>query len=355
MSEKTIAAVNSFLARPNAENALQFINSNKKMIINMARAWYCRHISLEEKIMSELLLILLEDFSADKVKHPHALLSFLYMKIRRLTHNQRRFEMAFGSSADMSELGRCNFCAMRLDLVEEIFQTVRRCILQAVDPGTGLLEFLFIHVYPEVNWASRLLAQESGLDEITRLNADKKRHARFNSLLHSELKKLKSGEFHEIKEWSGGERSHLAWRLISISPEELDATGIESLEFLEHWRETIDRRQPQLVSNLVLARKVYSSMRKCSVSEISVNHGMAEEAEIYGEQPDIILQLLGHVSERNQVRESEESWESNQNVNIDQSTEMLFAKVASEVCQWFSAVEKTKSIDKKMTSGQSKI
>lgn len=329
-------ALNVFLARPTAASALGLINSCKTMIISLAMSWREKNLTLSERIreiMSEMLLILLEDFSAARIGHPHAVLAFLQMKIRRLTRPYRRRETLFGDSSDMSELGRHNFSAMRLQLADEIYQTVRRCLLGFADPKVGLLEFLFIHVYPELSWASRMLAQRDNIDLVTQSNADKKRHARFNMALRSELKKLQNGDLFEISSWSGGERSHLAWRIINIAPGEVAAAEYEALQSIENWRETIDRRQPQLPENLALAARVYNSMQQNSAGSRQLALA-AEEAAPYGEESDVLLQLIGRRNDDCAAYEETEQWQSAEPVNDDGSNDELFFQVASQVSEW---------------------
>lgn len=331
-------ALREFIAKPSSTAAFALLTSCKVMIIRLAKGWRDPNLSLDERIreiMSEILLILLEDFSTTKVKHPNAVLSFIQMKIRRLTKPYVGLSVPFGNANDMSELGRVNFSALRLELADEIFRVVRRCLLNSADQKLGLLEFLFIHVYPEITWASKMLAQNNGIDLITQINADKKRHSRFNLALRNELKKLNSGDFFEVSNWSGGERSHMAWRIINITPTEIADHEDDALQKLEQWRETIDRRQPQPIDKLLIAQRIYNSMRRSFAADNNMAIA-AEEAEPYGEEPDLILQLLGGNRHHNvMAHETNDEWQQTEPAVIDSVSEAAFSQVASQVMQWF--------------------
>lgn len=349
-------SLKNFVEQPHAASAFALINSCKTMIVGQARGWRDKNLTLTERIreiMSEILLILLEDFSAEQVKHPHAVLAYLQMKIRRLTRPYRRRETAFGNSNDMSELGRSNFSALRLQFADEIYQTVRQCLLGFNDAKVGLLEFLFIHVYPELSWASKMLAQKEQTDVITQSNADKKRHSRFNLSLRSALKNLRNGDFFEISDWSGGERSHLAWRLINIAPCEIAETDQQALVLLENWRETIDRRQPQPQSNLEVAERLYWSMKQIHGKEQKLPMA-AEEAEPYGEQPDLLLKLIGGYATIPAAHEDSNEWNSPEPAEIDAPTGELFLQLADQVSQWLNQIvaEKTTGKSAKKSNDQ---
>jgi len=323
-----------FIKQPGPASALSVINSLKGMIINMAASWRLKGASQSDKmreIMSEMLLILLEDFAPERSAGANSIAAYLKMKLKRLTHPDAQRETPFGSAFDMGELGRCNFSGLRLQLADEICATVRRCLLGYSDPGTSLLEFLFIHVYPEINWASRLIAQRQGLDEITAVNADKKRHARFNNLLRNELQNLNSGDLHDISDWSGGERSHLAWKIIGISLKEVEEKQADVLPVLDKWRETIDRRQPQPVDMLDTAELVLGSMKRLRQKNFQLL--AAEEAEPYGGTPDILLQLIGKRKESSAVSDDTTQWQE-EGVTEEKIADSDFSLVAHEVCQW---------------------
>lgn len=324
-----------FIRQPGPASALGVINSLKGMIINLAAAWRLKGASQADKmreIMSEMLLILLEDFSPERVANSSSIASYLKMKLKRLTHPGAQRETPFGGAFDMGELGRCNFSGLRLQLAEEICATVRRCLLGYSDPTTCLLEFLFIHVYPEINWASRLIAQKTGIDELTAANADKKRHSRFNNILRTELQNLNSGELHDIADWSGGERSHLAWKIIGITQKEIEEDQSDSLATFDKWRETIDRRQPQPIQMLATAEQLLNSMKQ-RFRQQQFTLLAAEEAEPYGETPDILLQLIGRCKEVSGVGDDTTQWQTDNTAETTVS-DQEFSAVAGEVCQW---------------------
>ncbi len=338
-----------FAASPNGKTALELLQCCRKLIIGQAISWRAKDLSFGDKvkeIMSEMLLILLEDFSSQRMEHPKSILKFLKLKIRRLTRPSQRREFSFGAAEDLPESGRCNFSACKLALVDEIHATIRRCLLHQFDQQLGLLEFLFIHIYPEINWASRLISQRTGEIPEKRLFSDKKRHNSFNQLIKKELQSLQNGEMHEIVNWSGGERSHLAWRIINISPAEIDCGVNDALEHLEDWRENIDRRQPQLLSNLLIAERVYSSMRT-SISDRHKLRLAAEDVEPYGETEDLLLKLIGKRFVTTAAEETEQNWQAAQAAGSS-DLENIFNQVAIDVCDWFEPL--AKDLSNRLTS-----
>lgn len=334
------AMLSAFLAKPGPASAFALIAACRGYIVNVASRWHEANLSREDKIrelMSEMLLILLEDFSSTRAMHPRSVLAFIHLKLKRLTMPAMRKESAFGLSDDQAEVGRINFSPLRLELSEEIFQTVRRCLLGSQDEQLRQLVFLFVHVFPEVPWVSRLLAQKDGSTELTRIEADKKRLARFNNNLRSEFKNLQSGDYQEIATWSSGERSHLAWRIINISPIEVSVDAEFALTELAAWRERIDRRQPQSQNDLAAAMRVYDSMR----SQFGISPAIfyaAEEAEPWGDAPEILLQLIGNPTDNYDLAEEASEWQQDDSVVDEEVADPEFLKIAEELSQWFGGL-----------------
>lgn len=343
-------ALQKFLAQPGPETAFALIVSCRGYLNNIAASWRELSLSREEKIRelaSEMLLILLEDFNAGRALHPRSVLAFIHQKLKRLTRPYHTRETAFGLAGDLPEVGRAGFTPLRLAFADEIFATVRDFLAGYPDANTAQLAFLFMHVFPEVPWASRLLADHEGADPARRLEADKKRMASFNQNLRIRFRDLRNGDWRDITEWSGGERSHLAWRIISISPVEIEHETEADLQLLDAWREGIDRRQPQTQHNLLAALQVFSSLRRQrSVAAVSESQTLAaEEAAPWGDTPDLLLQLIGRPGEINRVAAETEEWpdfDSAARRAMD-IADPEFNRLAESISSWFAELYCAKS------------
>lgn len=346
------AAFAKFTSKPAADSAFGLISCCQDFIWRQARGWHDPALSLSEKmreIMSEMLLILLEDFKPARVSHPNAVLSYLHSKIKRLTQPYRKGNPVLLENCDELAGGRSNFTFERLQLADEIFAILRQTLLGWPDQTTAHLEFLFVHIYPEIRWISRMLAQENGDDENQRIEADKKRHQKFNRSLRYALNSLQHGSYQEIMTWSGGERSHLAWRLINIAPAEISSECEIDRQLLADWREQIERRQPQPLQNLASARRVLSDMQK-NHPEFKVATLAAEEAAPYGDEPEILHQLIGKPVELFAAAEDIATWEPSAKTVIDNDSKQLFAQVANEVSDWFNTLITSKNLANKRQS-----
>lgn len=339
-NEEFATAFAVFSRQPAADSAFALIKSCQDFIFQQARNWREPALSLSDKmreIMSEMLLILLEDFDPGKTTHPNSVFSYLKAKIMRLTRPYRNKSLIFVDNCDLLDTGRCNFSAGRRQLAEEIFCVLRRFLLGYSDSAVSQLEFLFVHIYPEVRWISRLFAQHNGIAENTQIEADKKRHQSFNRNLRAALGKLQNGEFQEILHWSSGERSHLAWRIINIAPAEIDSALEPERQRLADWRENIDRRQPQQLQSLELALKIHKSMQN-NRSDRQKFYAAGEEAAPYGEEPDILLQLIGQPPEVDFAAEGTDEWPECVARNDNPEAEKLFEQIADEVSGWLGAL-----------------
>ncbi len=343
-------ALQKFLAQPGPETAFALILNCRGYLNNIAASWRELSLSREEKIRelaSEMLLVLLEDFNAGRALHPRSVLAYVHQKLRRLTRPYHTRETAFGLAGDLPEVGRTGFTPLRLAFADEIFTTVRNCLAGYPDANTAQLAFLFVHVFPEIPWASRLLADYENVDPVRRLEADKKRMLSFNQSLRIRFRDLKNGDWREITEWSGGERSHLAWRIIGISPAEVEPETETELQCLDTWRESIDRRQPQSQQNLLAALQVFSSLRRRrSVTDDSEQQMLAaEEAAPWGDTPDLLLQLIGRPCEISGVAAETEEWPdfdsaSRRAVDIEDPE---FNRLAEEISGWFAEIYRARS------------
>ncbi len=338
MADEVFAAsLTAFTRKPTADSAFRLITSCRDFICRQAMRWREPALSLSDKmreIMSEMLLILLEDFDPARITHPNSVLAYLQAKIMRLTRPEYKRRLVLLDNCDELASGRCNFSPGRLHLAEEIFVILRRTLLGWHDYETARLEFLFIHVYPEIRWISRLTASHTGEDENARIECDKKRHQSFNRSLRNELSRLQNGDFSEIMNWSSGERSHLAWRLISIAPAEIADECESDRQKLAEWRESIDRRQSQSTQQLLIAEKLLKSMKATRKILLEAAHTAAEDAAPYGDEPDTLLNLLGIPAETCIVAEDSAEWNERPGAIDDSATVELFEKVAGEVSNW---------------------
>lgn len=334
--EEFVAALTSFSRKATADSAFRLITSCRDFICRQAMRWREPALTLSDKmreIMSEMLLILLEDFDPARISHPNSVLAYLQAKIMRLTRPEHKRRLVFLENFDEIASGRCNYSSERLRLAEEVFLILRSMLLGWHDYETARLEFLFIHVYPEIRWISRLTAEHNGEDENARIESDKKRHQSFNRNLRNELAKMQNGDFSEIMSWSSGERSHLAWRLINIAPVETGNEFDDERQKLAEWRDSIDRRQPQPRQNLINAEKLLAGMKNTRKNLIKTTFA-AEEAAPYGEEPDTLLQLLGKPIEVQSVAEDAAKWNEPVVAINDNTTLELFEIVAGEVSHW---------------------
>ena len=342
-------ALQKFLAQPGPETAFGLIVSCRGYLNNIAASWRELSLSREEKIRElagEMLLVLLEDFNAGRVLHLRSVLAFIHQKLKRLTRPYRTRETAFGLAGDLPETGRTCFTPLRLAFADEIFATVRSFLAGYPDANTAQLAFLFLHVFPEIPWASRLLADYEGVDPTRRLEADKKRMAGFNQNLRIRFRDLSNGDWREITEWSGGERSHLAWRIISISPAEVEPDTETELQCLDNWRESIDRRQPQSQQNLLAAMQVFSSLRRRRPVVVGAESQMlaAEEAAPWGDTPDLLLQLIGRPCEISGVAAETDEWPDFDAFarRVEKVEDPAFNLLAEEVSSWFAELYSAK-------------
>lgn len=348
MTENLFAhAAAVFIEHRSPENAYAMIDSAREFVARHAFFWRNNDLSISDKIreiMSELFLILLEDFAPQKVNHPNSILKYLNLRLMRLTRPSQKRETSVGLSENLSELGRINIDPLRHQLAEEIFMCVRQNLAQIADARLALLEFLFIHVYPEVAWASRLIAKKYDLDPGKCFETDKKRHSKFNERLRNSFKNLDSGDWRQITEWSAGERSHLAWRIIDITIAETSEEALEHISSLEKWRETIDRRSEQGTNNLDTAATILEIMQQ---HYRSANFAVAEEsAAPYGEtsNDDILLELIGPVADNFNVAQESEQWEQ----SSDETVELAeYEEIAAEIRQWAVRLLKSPSIKSK--------
>ncbi len=343
--------LHGFMAAPGPESAYSLIMKCQDYLGNIASRWRDANLTRVDKIRelaSEMLLILLEDFNSARVLHPRSILAFIHHRLKRLTRPARSRETAFGLNDSLPEIGRSGFTSMRLEFAEEIFRMVRGYLTGYHDESASQLAFLFVHVFPEVPWASRLLAEKDGSDATRRLEADKKRMAAFNQNLRVQFRSLQHGDWREVSEWSAGERSHLAWRIISISPAEIGPETEAALTELNAWRERIDRRQAQSQHELAAALRVFADLRDGKTAQSPMQMA-AEDAAPWGDTPDILLQLIGGPRESLVLEQETEEWESREPASerLPAFEDPDFIKIAEELSVWFGELCREKGKNSK--------
>lgn len=337
-------ATESFVANPSPEKALILVNNCRNFVSRQAACWTNRNLSYFEKIrevMTEMFLILIEDFKPELCQTGYSILSYLDLRLRRLTRPKKSKTIAFGLVDDFADLGRCSFSPLRLQFTDEIVAAVRTSVVSQEELQAGMLEFLFIHIYPEVAWASRLIAQATGENPIARHEADRKRHQKFNRLLKQAFSKLEFGDWREISEWTSGERSHLAWRIVDLTAVETGAAYEKELREFYQCREDFDKRREEPVnfhSSAVLFRALQANWRLPG----NPFQDVAEPAASYGEEMDLIGSLIRRVNFVNSVEEAAQDFEPMKDDNsVVDSVD--FDKAAAEVAEWICKLLKTRS------------
>ncbi len=331
-----------FIKKPSAENSFKIIKNCKAFIIGQVSKWKNPDLSPQDKIkelMSEMFLVLMEDFSAERLNNPKGLLSYLKLKMRRLTRPYMQKSVSFGLSSDFEDLGRCNFNASRHDLMMEVVECVRASIKSESKPEVAYLEFLFIHVFPELAWISRFAAKQKNEELSKRIEKDKKRHQAFNNSLRHNLCNLNHGHWQEILDWSPGERNHLAWKISEISPKDV-SPGIEDrLKKLDDWRSSFCPSDEQSIENFKNAYEILKAMKQ--VPNDKFTYMAAENAATYGEGENILNQLLAPLSLK---VASEAVMEGNANYETKDNLDGAFEKAKEEIESWLAEFLKEKNI-----------
>lgn len=344
-------AYNNFIKNPSPQNALNFVISCHKYISITASKWHQPDMTRKDKIneiITEMYLILLEDFSSGKAITCQSAFAYLDSKLRRLVNPARKHFFSDLTDISPTLLSTQNlFTIDKVNMIEEIVRIIRKNVLEDSLNNSGLVPFLFIHIYPKIHWISQLLAEKENSSVDTRYEADAKRLNRFNNQLRKEFNKLVNGDWHDILNWSQTERRHLAWKIISISPKEVELNAAEDLNLVDNWRDNFDIHVHQDLSRLDSAQKVYNSMSKCFSMD---NLAVAEERDFCGTSPDILSMLIAdYFGENNVVKEDGEEFISFGQCfdNSDSSAEkdLEFIEVANELNKWFGKllVERNKS------------
>ena len=365
MENQTLAQiVSAFIERPDSEKATQIISECRPFICKQAWLWQNPQMSIFERIreiMAEMFLILLEDFRPEQVRDSYSVLSYLQLKLRRLTRPWREKSFAFGLTGDMQDLGRYRFSPFRLQLTDEIVAAVRKTLASQKENQAGVLEFLFIHIFPEIAWASRSVAQRLGEDANARHEADRKRHRSFNSKLRGEFNQLESGDWREVADWSSGERSYLANRIIDFVPADFSCPLEPELQTLAQWRNSFNKSDIANLEEMNAASLVFRALQT-NWSRKEQEFHMAEEPAVYGEDQDILALLICPACKTTMIAaeagasyavdsEKKVNAETDTNTNAqapDFSTfDKEFSQAAAEIAPWLNSLLKSSTFSQR--------
>ncbi len=337
-------AYNNFIKDPSPQNALDFVISCHKYICITASKWRQPDMTRKDKIneiITEMYLILIEDFSSGKAISCQSAFAYLDSKLRRLVNPAKKH--LFSSLTDVSPTllsSNNQFTIDKVNMIEEIVRIIRKNVLEDSVNNHGLVPFLFIHIYPKIHWISSILAERENVSAESRYEADAKRLNRFNNQLRNQFNKLTNGDWREILNWSLTERRHLAWKIISISPKEIELNAADDLNMVYNWRDNFDIHAHQDISMLDSALNVYNSMSRCFAKD---NLAAAEENDFEETSPDIISLLISDFyADESIVKEDEEGFESigqcfeNSNSNAEKDVE--FMEAAQELNKWFGKI-----------------
>lgn len=289
-------ALKRFNKEADSKSITAVVGSLRGFILLHASRWLNSGLCFADRckeLLSEVFLILIEDFKFAKLAGSATALAYLGLRIRRLTRPRNRIEaVPFGLSGDMPDSGRSAFTPSKLNLTEVVTGVVRSCLAAEKAENTRILEFLFMHVNPEIAWASRFIAQAVDEDLRKRIEADKKRHSRFHRTLKTALEQLDSFDLSEISSWSAGERSHLAWKIISFSPAEAALAGEEASTVIDRWRENPNEEIENHSGRMTYIRCSIDAIRHYAVGKPPDRFVACEEPADYGEPFNILNFLL---------------------------------------------------------------
>lgn len=336
-----------FINSPCPKKAFEMINAAKPFIISQAKSWGCKNISFAEKIreiMAEIFLILMEDFKADKALSKYSVLNYIKLRIKRLTHPTLSKTILVAEGQELkSNIGRAEFDPEMVYISREIFTVMRNTLFSLSDERHLLTEFLFVHIHPELAWTSRLLAKKYGLDSKTCVEADKKRHQKFNQRLRQNFDKKLKSDWKKVHHWPQGARHHLAFKIMDISFSEVPENLNSELNTLYEWKSKLRKMEEQSVQRLQSALIVCKSMQK---KYSLFAQELEEESEIYftvGKQQDFLISLLQGSDCHNLLSVKED------NVKKDlkyMPKDDSFDSIAKELAEWISILaDKRKALD----------
>jgi hypothetical protein len=348
-----LTAIEAFLADPAPSAVRRVLECSEWFIVNQARRWAASGMVFADRcreLLAEMFLILVEQVTPGRVTHPKGVLAYVALRLRRLTRPGRARECPFGLAGDLDGVGRSGFTPSRLALVEALVSAVRQVL--ATDPHreTRRLETLFLHVRPELAWASRHLAAGTVTDPQQRYEADKKRHQGFCRTLRTAFEEIPHGDWQEVQEWSAGERSHLAWSIISLADWELHGLAADDLQALADWRDRdrvpgdaaavglslIDRLVDHLAKVHLTSRLARSGVTAPLVQETAAPYGEPDPEEWFERFLRPVLVETGTV-----VAEEDPSWEDTEGAKAlapNAEEQKVFRHVCLDLTSWAEAM-----------------
>ncbi len=345
MSEITstqFIAYNNFIKTPSPKNAFDLVVSCHTYISMLASKWHqpnmTRRVKINE-IITEMYLILLEDFTSSKAINCNSAFSYLDSRLKSLIYPPKDNFLVDFSKVTSSITSNEKFTYNKICMIKEIVKIIRRNLLETSFTKGGIVPFLFIHIYPKIRWISELLAKKENLPQESRYEADAKRINRFNNKLRLDFENLSYGDWHEIADWSFVERRHLAWKIINISPKEVELDNTENLHLINEWRENFNVHSEQNLDKLEIAEKVFKSM-VITFPNKEKKLMAAEETELFRKPTNIIYQLIGDFYDNSTRLE-----EPIKNINFFDTfsendlsmakEDLEFMEVARELGDWF--------------------
>jgi hypothetical protein len=349
MENQKECRLDEFLKEQTPATAYNFVLTCRDYILNVCKTWREPNLSERDKIRElacEIFLILLESFDASKVARRESLLSYIHYRLKQVVKPRGRGILAFDEGAPgAGSFGRYNFTSEKLDITEFVYGCVRKALLEEVDEDCALLVFLFVHVYPQAFWASRQLIGPNIELNATLIERYRKKLQRFNGRLRRSIELNADFDWKDIFNWSRGERSHLAWRLICVSPNEVEAGLGKELDIVNKWRETVQREGHGDFEQKQAAKRILSSMRKQWEIGASVfsksRHVAFEDVEGWGTPRDMLDIFLGLEEQDTSLSVVSERFTGGL-YNPD-ATRDTFSDVVKELADWFEKLKRSKA------------
>ena len=126
-------AYKNFITDPSPQNALEFVISCHKYISITASKWRQPNMTRKDKIneiITEMYLILLEDFSSGKAITCQSAFAYLDSKLKRLINPAKKH--FFSSLTDISPIllsTENRFTIEKVNMIEEIVRIIRKNVL----------------------------------------------------------------------------------------------------------------------------------------------------------------------------------------------------------------------------------
>lgn len=328
-----------FASNPCGKTAYELILASKEELNNIASHWNSQGLSMVEKIrelICEMFLALLEDFQANIKFGYGSVVSFIRKRLLRITRQRVRSFVDIDSEQfeEPEDKGRINLTSEKLQQTDIMVNSIREIMLSSNEEA-GILYFLFVHIYPDIMWASHYLTEKYGGDKLLRVATDRKRLYRFNAKLRDSLKENPEFDYNDILTWERGERNYLAWRLISIAPSELYNKGcISDLDVINNWHDEFNKQEHYSEEKLLSVKNIFNSMQKKWYSSHKSDY-IEEETAIYGKVPSILEMVLGVPQHSNLISLNEPSMSAYGSNSISDGD---FDLVAEELSEWFNKI-----------------